>query len=98
MFLWEIFQMILLATVGVVIATGLTALFTVFVMGPGLAGHWATALAFGAMLSATDPVAVVALLRDLGAPKQLSLLIEGESLFNDGTAMAIFLVFLKLMT
>lgn len=89
--------MTVLATVGVGIATGLTAVFTYYVMGEGLAAHWATSLAFGAMLSATDPVAVVALLKDLGAPKQLSLLIEGESLFNDGTAMAVFLVFLDLM-
>ncbi|KAA0155613.1 hypothetical protein FNF29_01530 [Cafeteria roenbergensis] len=96
-FLWELSQMTVLATVGVGIATGLTALFTFYAMGDGLASHWATSLAFGAVLSATDPVAVVALLKDLGAPKQLSLLIEGESLFNDGTAMAVFLVFLDLM-
>lgn len=89
--------MTVLATLGVVVATTLTASFTFCCMGPGLSGHWATALAFGAMLSATDPVAVVALLKELGAPKQLSLLIEGESLFNDGTAMAFFLVFLELM-
>ena len=52
----------------------------------------ATSLTFGAMLSATDPVAVVALLKELGASKRLSLLIEGESLFNDGTAMVVFLL------
>jgi CPA1 family monovalent cation:H+ antiporter len=46
------------------------------------------------MLSATDPVAVVALLKELGASKRLSLLIEGESLFNDGTAMVVFLLVL----
>jgi CPA1 family monovalent cation:H+ antiporter len=41
------------------------------------------ALLFGALISATDPVAVVALFRSLGAPKRLVLLLEGESLFND---------------
>lgn len=46
----------------------------------------------GAILSATDPVAVVALLKELGASKRLSTLIEGESLMNDGTAMVVFLV------
>jgi NhaP-type Na+/H+ or K+/H+ antiporter/CRP-like cAMP-binding protein len=97
-FLWEIGQTTILATVGVVIATALTAVFTYFCMGTGLAGNWAAALAFGGMLSATDPVAVVALLKELGAPKQLSLLIEGESLINDGTAMAIFLVFFEMLT
>ncbi|MCB9933383.1 MAG: cation:proton antiporter [Planctomycetes bacterium] len=48
------------------------------------------ALVFGALISATDPVAVVALLRDVGAPKRLALLIEGESLLNDATAIVAF--------
>ncbi len=48
------------------------------------------ALLFGAMISATDPVAVVALFRTLGVPKRLSVLMEGESLFNDGTAIVLF--------
>ena len=42
------------------------------------------------MISATDPVAVVSLLKDLGAPKAIGTLIEGESLLNDGTAVVIF--------
>lgn len=49
-----------------------------------------TALLFGALISATDPVAVVALFRMLGAPHQLGVLLEGESLFNDGTAIVVF--------
>jgi monovalent cation:H+ antiporter, CPA1 family len=48
------------------------------------------ALVFGALISATDPVAVVALFRALSAPKRLALLVEGESLFNDGTAIVLF--------
>jgi CPA1 family monovalent cation:H+ antiporter len=48
------------------------------------------ALVFGALISATDPVAVVALFRALGAPKRLALLMEAESLFNDGTAIVVF--------
>ena len=48
------------------------------------------AMVFGALISATDPVAVVALFRALGAPKRLALLVEGESLFNDGTAIVVF--------
>ena len=54
--------------------------------------NWIAALVFGALISATDPVAVVALLRELGAPKRLALLIEGESLLNDGTAIVTFTV------
>jgi CPA1 family monovalent cation:H+ antiporter len=48
------------------------------------------ALVFGALIAATDPVAVVALFRSLGVPKHLQILLEGESLFNDGTAIVLF--------
>ena len=48
------------------------------------------ALAFGALISATDPVAVIAFFRSLGVSKRLSLLVEGESLFNDGAAIVLF--------
>lgn len=48
------------------------------------------ALIFGALIAATDPVAVVALFRSLGVPKQLLTLLEGESLLNDGIAILIF--------
>ncbi len=75
-----------LATVGV--------LLTTFLVG-GIV-HWGTdlalpvALVFGALVSATDPVSVVVLFRSVGAPKRLQVLLEGESLFNDGTAIVIF--------
>ncbi|MBD2013202.1 Na+/H+ antiporter [Microcoleus sp. FACHB-53] len=49
-----------------------------------------TALLVGATLSATDPVSVIALFRELGAPKRLTTLMEGESLFNDGVAVVAF--------
>ena len=48
------------------------------------------ALVFGALISATDPVAVVALFRVLGTPRDLGVLVEGESLFNDGSAIVLF--------
>ena len=54
------------------------------------------ALIFGALISATDPVAVVATFRSVGAPKRLLTLVEGESLFNDGTAVVIFHIMLAL--
>jgi len=77
---------LLLAVPGVMITT--------LIVG-GIAGlltplSWPMAFVFGALISATDPVAVVALFRVLGAPKRLALLVEGESLFNDGTAIVVF--------
>jgi len=53
---------------------------------------------FGAIVSATDPVAVLALFKEYGAPKRLSLLFEGESLFNDGTGLALFLVVYEMVS
>jgi hypothetical protein len=52
---------------------------------------------FGSILSATDPVAVVALLKDAGASPKLTILIIGESLMNDGTAMVLFTLYLNIM-
>jgi NhaP-type Na+/H+ or K+/H+ antiporter len=59
-------------------------------------GWWASFM-FGAIVSATDPVAVVAVLQTLGAQPKLSHMIEGESLLNDGSAVVIFLVFKGLL-
>jgi len=50
---------------------------------------FAAALLLGAILSATDPVAVIALFRRLGAPQRLRVLVEGESLFNDATSIVL---------
>ena len=49
-------------------------------------------LMFGAIISATDPVAVVSMMKAVGSSKKLSHIVEGESLFNDGTAMVLFIV------
>ncbi len=54
------------------------------------------ALVFGALISATDPVAVIAIFRELGAPKRLMALVEGESLLNDATAIVLFHLLLGL--
>ncbi|RLD09055.1 MAG: Na+/H+ antiporter [Chloroflexota bacterium] len=69
-------------------------LLTTFLVGGVL--YWGTdfslttALVFGSLIAATDPVAVVGLFRSLGVPHRLQLLLEGESLFNDGTAIVLF--------
>ena len=59
---------------------------------------WLASMLFGAVVSATDPVAVVALLKELGASKKLGTLIEGESLLNDGTAIVAFVLLIGVVT
>lgn len=61
----------------------------------GFAAPFVVVLLFGALISATDPVAILALFKDFGAPRRLALIFEGESLFNDATALALFLVVLE---
>ncbi len=53
-----------------------------------------SALAFGALIGATDPIAVIALLKDTGVKGRLALLIESESLANDGVAALVFTIVL----
>ena len=77
---------LLLAVPGVIITTLIVGGILKF----GTQLTFPVALVFGALISATDPVAVVALFRTLGVPKRLAVLIEGESLFNDGTAIVLF--------
>jgi CPA1 family monovalent cation:H+ antiporter len=75
-----------LAIPGVLITTFLVGAIVSWVLGIPMA----SALVFGALISATDPVAVVSLFKALGAPKRLTTIVESESLFNDGTAIVIF--------
>ena len=92
----------LLAVPGIIIALFLTGIlvYGIDYYGFGLSGwsNWGIALMFGSVVSATDPVAVVALLKELGTSKKLGTLIEGESLLNDGTAIVIFMVFFLSIT
>ena len=76
----------LLATLGVV----LTVLAIGALAHYGLGFTWAGGMLLGAIVAATDPIAVVNLLRQLKAPAGLSAILEGESLFNDGTGVAAF--------
>ncbi|KAH8077164.1 potassium:proton antiporter [Aureococcus anophagefferens] len=88
----ELFQVLTLAVPGVALSTALTACVARWLFA-GREFTWAASLMLGAILSATDPVAVVALLKELGVSKRVGTLIEGESLFNDGTAIVVFNVF-----
>jgi len=58
---------------------------------------WQYALVFGALIAATDPIAVAAAFRSLGVPKRVSVLLDGESLLNDGTAIVFFMLSLSLV-
>jgi CPA1 family monovalent cation:H+ antiporter len=62
----------------------------------GLGMPLAPALVFGALISATDPISVLALFKQLKAPSRLSTIVEGESLFNDGAAVVVFKILLVL--
>ncbi|MEN2980417.1 cation:proton antiporter [Tistrella bauzanensis] len=84
----DIAPILLLAVVAVVVTTaaiglGLSAIFGVPILG---------CLLLGAIVATTDPAAVVAIFRDIGAPARLTRLVEGESLLNDATAIALFSV------
>ena len=81
--LWTV---VLLAVPGVILSMILVGSIVVWGFGLG----WPAALVFGALIAATDPISVVGIFRRLGAPKRLSVLLEGESLFNDGTAVVLF--------
>jgi len=84
-------QVLLLAGPGVVMAVTLTGVICKYMLDFG----WDKSLMLGAILSATDPVAVVALLKEVGASKRLGTVIEGESLLNDGTSYVIFIIFFE---
>jgi CPA1 family monovalent cation:H+ antiporter len=82
-----------LALPAVVMATLLTATTLVYALRLfGITLAWGPAFVFATLIAATDPIAVVALVRTLGAPTRLGVLIEGESLLNDGTAAVSFTV------
>jgi CPA1 family monovalent cation:H+ antiporter len=86
----DVWLILTFAIPGVILTTLLVG--GVVAWGTGLA--ISAALVFGALVSATDPVSVVALFRRLGVPRRMQVLLEGESLFNDGTAIVMFSIML----
>ena len=93
---WTVSMLAVLALL--VSAFGIGVLLWLVLGLAGLEVPFVVILLFGAIISATDPVAVLALFKDFGAPKSLSVIFEGESLFNDGTAVALFFVVLGIAT
>ncbi|MBD2096882.1 sodium:proton antiporter [Trichocoleus sp. FACHB-591] len=82
---------VLLAGPGVVIASGITAIILKF----GLELAWIPALLLGVILAITDTVSVIAVFKEVPVPARLSTIVEGESLFNDGIALVLFSLILK---
>jgi CPA1 family monovalent cation:H+ antiporter len=82
----DVAPVLIMAIVAVVVST--------LVVGASLSVVFAVpltvALLLGAVIATTDPAAVVAIFRDIGVPRRLQILVEGESLFNDAAAIALF--------
>jgi Na+:H+ antiporter len=81
---------LLLANIGVLVATVITGFVIHWEVGlPLLVG-----LLFGSIISATDPISVLSIFKSMAVSKRLSVIVEGESLFNDGTAAVLFAILL----
>ena len=87
-------QVIILAFPMVLAGTCLTALIGFYIFPYGWS--WNLSMTFGAILAATDPVAISALMDQVGAPPRLKILIDGESMLNDGSSYVFYLIFSSL--
>jgi len=92
----NIVPIIILAVIGLLLTASLTAVGLYYGIAHPTGFPLIAALLTGAILAATDPVAVVARLREIGAPERLNVLLEGESLFNDATAIVLFGLFISM--
>jgi len=86
-----------LATIGVILSTIFVGVLTFYAAKfVGIELPLVYALIFGALISPTDPIAVLAVLKVIAAPKNIEMKIAGESLFNDGVAIVLFVVLLEI--
>lgn len=94
----QVITAILVALPGVLISTGITALFVVYLFPYDYEWSWFMGLLFGSILSTTDPITIVTLLQECGASQSLSSLIGSESLINDGLVFTFLSIFNRIMS
>jgi len=94
-FLRSAYQILVVALPGMVISTVFTALICKAFMAT-YKWSFIVSMLYGSIISATDPVAVVSILRELGTSESLGMMIEGESLLNDGVAILFYEIFAEL--
>jgi monovalent cation:H+ antiporter, CPA1 family len=89
----NLLPILMLAVPGVLLSTGIIG--SILHQAVGLT--WSQSLLFGSMISATDPVSILALFKKLRLPGRLTAIVEGESLLNDGTAVVVFRILLSII-
>lgn len=93
---WEITVLAFLGTIFSALLLGILTYYVLPIFGIRI--DFIYCMLFGALISPTDPIAVLATFKELGAPKNLTVIVEGEALFNDGVGIVIFITIYQLAT